>query len=933
MKLIFRSICFILVFAFLAGNGFAQQKMDQEYAKLIKKYTTSPDYLNELVDHLPASSTVPSPLEYFGTIAGAADTLHYTAEIYGYMRALDEASPRVVVHNIGKTEEGRDMIVVLIADSKTIQNLDTYQKYLNQLSDPRTIDPETAKELIGKAKPVYFFTAGLHSPETGSPEMVTELAYRLAVEDSPIINKIRNNVIVAISPVTEPDGRDRVVDIYNWRDANGGVTPHLTYWGHYVAHDNNRDGYGLALNLTNNILDFYLKWTPTVMHDLHESVAFMYVSTGMGPYNPYYDATLVNDWYKLAFNDVDALTRRGMPGVWTWGFYNGWGFNFLFSIANVRNSVGRFYETYGNSIPQTVTRYIPRASSREWYRTNPPLAKTKWSLRNNVNYQQTGALAALHYTAKNSKVLLKNFYRRSKKAIKEGKTKAPYAFVIPKKQQKDNAVVRLINLLRKQGIEVHQTDNSIAWPDGKASNGAYIVRMDQPYRTLVGNLLGVQKFPSERYEPPYDDVGWTLPYLYGIQSYKIDDPAILKEKMTLLTHDVQLQGKVTNENSAYLLLDNTAVSQIGMFRLQLPDVPMQISEASFDTDDSQFAPGSLVITTDNLNASQLDKVKQKAIELGLHLFGVSQLPDVPFHDAEIPSIALVHTWIPTPQNAGWWRLALDKLNIPYHLISTQDFRNMDPSEYDVIIMPDTRGNTQLLVTGAAKAGPPIPWINTMLTPNIGKIDHTKDQRQGMGYEGVQLLTQFIRNGGVFITEASSSSLPIDLGITRHISIQQTPELVTHGSIFKAAITDSTSPITYGYPDTMAVYFNQRPVFYADTAVGSYRSFRTPDSVKDKLWKQTYPRVVMRFEENTSELLLSRMMEGGEALAGTPAVVDVPVGEGHVVMFAPHVFWRWETHGSHALVFNTLMNWNDLRTGWPERPTEEKSNVTNNRGYF
>lgn len=922
MKSPLKLLIFLFLFGCFATTSFAQQKMDEEYAKLIKKYTTDPAYLNDWIDHLPASSKVPSPLDYFGTIAGAADTLHYTAEIYGYMRELEKTSPRVKIINIGTTEGGRDMLMVFIADEATLNNLDTYRGYLNQLSDPRNIDGDEAEEIISKAKPIYVLTAGLHSPETGSPEMVTELAYRLAVGTSPMIQKIRKNVIVAISPVTEPDGRDRVVDIYNWRDANNGVTPSLTYWGDYVAHDNNRDGYGLVLDLTKNILNFYQKWKPTVMHDLHESIPLLYIYTGHGAFNPYSDPTLVSSLYKLAFNDVAALTKLGMPGVWTYGFMDGWSANYLAWFATNRNSIGRFYETFGNSIPQTVEREISD-TTRTWFRQDPSSSKVLWSLRNNTNYMETAVLASLKYAAHNGSAMVNGFYHRSKQSIQKGKTQAPYAFVIPKNQRRRAPVVRLINMLRENGVEIHEVNESLKWKGGSVEDGAYIVRMDQPYRAVAGLLLDVQDFPQERFNSSYDAVGWTLPYLYQIQSYIIEDPNILEEDMNLLAQDIELEGGVTNGGSDYLLLNNTAVNQIGMFRLQLSDIPMDIAEASFEADNQTYASGSLILSTGDLSNDQLDKIEQKATNLGLNLYGVSEQPNVAVHAANTPKVALVHTWIPTPQNTGWWRFAFDELNIPYQLISTQDFKDMDANDYDVIIMPDTRASTKMLVNGTSKVGPPVPWMKSELTPNLGKIDQTKDQRQGMTYEGVLNLKAFLNRGGVLITEAGAANLPIDLGFAQHISIQRAPGLITQGSIFEAVKTDSTSPIMYGYVDTLGVLYNQRSVFKADTTAGGFRDYMTPDWLSDLRWQKTYPRVVMRFNKNQKELLLSGMLKGGKALAGAPAVIDVPVGEGHVVMIAPKAFWRWETHGTHALVFNTLMNWDDLRTGWPERPKEEE----------
>ncbi|MBT4602558.1 MAG: hypothetical protein HOC28_05450, partial [Bacteroidetes Order II. Incertae sedis bacterium] len=173
-----------LLFLLVPVLANAQQTMDKAYGEKIAEFTTDERFLNDLIDHLPASDTVPSPLDYLGTIIGAEGILHYTEDIYGYLRALADASPRVLVRNIGYSEEDREMIEVIIADEATIANLEPYRIALNRLADPRSLSEDEASDIIATAKPIYYLTAGLHSGETGSPEMVMELAYRLAVEDS-----------------------------------------------------------------------------------------------------------------------------------------------------------------------------------------------------------------------------------------------------------------------------------------------------------------------------------------------------------------------------------------------------------------------------------------------------------------------------------------------------------------------------------------------------------------------------------------------------------------------------------------------------------------------------------------------------------------------------------------------------------------------------
>ncbi|RPJ84566.1 MAG: hypothetical protein EHM13_03775, partial [Acidobacteria bacterium] len=299
------------------------QKVDAEYTARIKEYTQDARVITELVDHLPASDSVPTPLKFLGRIPGTPDELTYYKDILRYMEALEKASPRVKLRRIGKSDEGRDMVMVFIADEATIKGLDSYKKILNDLADPRQLTEAQVRQLIASGKPIYWATGNLHSGETGSAEMLMELAYRLAVEESPFVRNIRSNVIVALTPVLEVDGREKVVDNLYYRKKTGQTMP-LIWWGKYVAHDNNRDGIGVGLKLTQHVLKAFLEWKPTVLHDLHESIPYLYSSTGAGPYNPNLDPLVVDEWWLLAKHEVAEMTRRGVPGVWTGGFYDGW---------------------------------------------------------------------------------------------------------------------------------------------------------------------------------------------------------------------------------------------------------------------------------------------------------------------------------------------------------------------------------------------------------------------------------------------------------------------------------------------------------------------------------------------------------------------------------------------------------------------------------
>src|ERR1035437_6259860 len=180
---------------------------DEEFARLVKEWTTRPDFMSPLVDHLPKVAGIPSPKDVLGHYIGEPKKLTYYADILTYYRALAAKSSRVKVLTIGKTDEGRELVVVFVGSDESIKNLEQYRTYLGQLADPRHLTDAQVKQ-------IYHVIGGLHSGEVGPSEMLMELAYRVATEDSPLVEQIRDNVIVSITPVADPDGRDSHVDWY-----------------------------------------------------------------------------------------------------------------------------------------------------------------------------------------------------------------------------------------------------------------------------------------------------------------------------------------------------------------------------------------------------------------------------------------------------------------------------------------------------------------------------------------------------------------------------------------------------------------------------------------------------------------------------------------------------------------------------------------------
>lgn len=920
-----RRLAIALALCTLAATAGAQQPVDSAYTRQIRASTSEPRFNTDLTDYLPADPRVPTPLTVLGYVPGTVGRLSRVADINRYFRALAAASPRVRIFSIGMSDEGREMIAAAFADSATIANLDTYREITRRLADPRGLTEPEARALIGRGKPIYHLTGSIHSSETGSPEMLMELGYRLAVDEGGRYRNIREHEVVLITPVLEVDGRDRMVDVYNYGRSHHGVRPPLVYWGKYTAHDNNRDGMVISQVLSRNILAAYFQWHPTVLHDLHESVPFLYTSTGTGPYNRAIDAITVDEWYTLAMQEVTELTKRGLPGVWTHGFYDGWTPNYIMFIANLRNSIGRFYETYTSFGAECDTvRLRPTDTSIEWYRPNPPLNGVRWCIRNNINYQQSGVLVALDYVASNGPRFLENFWMKSRRAVEHGRREAPYAWVIPAAQARRLEAAELANLFRLLGVEVHRADTAFAAGPVQVATGDFVVRMDQPYGPLADNILGIQTYrPTD--PAPYDDTGWTLGALRNVVTLPVADSSVLGRPMTLLADDVHLRGVVTGaeRGRTAFLVPATTESNLIVFRYRLRQVRMYAAEDTFSVGGQTFAAGTIIVPlagagrdADRLLAGALDS-------LGLTAVAVSEVPSVARHELDVPRIGLVHTWVNT-QDEGWVRYVFDHFAIPYTYLSTQQLRDSTKlASVDVLIFPNAGRDARGLVTGTPMAGPAVPWKRTVDTPSLGGIDSTDDVRPGIGMEGLARLDAWVRRGGLLITEGSTVAVPVEFGLGRGVSIVDARQLRARGAVFRSQVQDRQSPIAYGYADTLPVYFSQSPLLQVDSMSDRGTEQERDSAVIRDMWR-TQPRVIVRFHPRVDSLAISGLLDGGSELAGRPAVVDVPHGNGHVLLFAIRPFWRWETQGSFALVFNAILNWNDLGTRWPTAASRRRA---------
>jgi hypothetical protein len=621
------------------------------------------------------------------------------------------------------------------------------------------------------------------------------------------------------------------------------------------------------------------------------------------------------------------------------------------------NAIGRFYETFGNRFPMTADRVVRGQSDRAWFRPNPPLPTVKWSLRNNINYQQSGLLLALSDFADRRQHFLEQFYLLGKRSIAKAANEGPSAWVFDGAQKRQGQLNDLMSLLRTHGVEVQQSDApfsvAVDWPPSAKkektdfAKGSFIIRMDQPYSRLADAMLDVQYVRSD--EKVYDDTGWTLGYLKNVDFKRVANPDVLKVPMHGWTRPEPLPP-ITYGRWAII---NDADTDVAKFAFALKGLPLHATDTESTIDKRKIQAGTLVVdipvpSNDGLHAvhTALATTRIQPI-VGYGTEGHT-------HELHLPRVAILHTWLRT-QDEGWFRLALESLNIPYSYISTQEVSRTPNlrEKFDVILFAPTGGNNSSAeIVNGLPPGPTLPWRKTAITPNLGGIDETDDMRPGLGLTGVDSLTRFVESGGLLITARDTSIWAVQYGLARWVRVIEPQKLRAPGTILLASVTDKKSPIAAGYDDTLPIYYAGAPIFQVgltappapesrpsgrggknDPDVPQGRSFvplperpkpapgeegfQTPE---DAPWNSDYalprpedrPRVIVSFAKEADKLLLSGMLEAGDEIAGKPVVIDAPRGKGHILLFANNPMWRQNTQGSYALVTNAIMNWDHLR---------------------
>jgi hypothetical protein len=497
-------------------------------------------------------------------------------------------------------------------------------------------------------------------------------------------------------------------------------------------------------------------------------------------------------------------------------------------------------------------------------------------------------LSALQLTSMFPNLVVENFYIKTRNSIEAGVSAPPHAYVIPV-QRDMTKPAELVRILKAQGIEVGTANAQFKIGDATYSAGSYVIKAGQPYWRLAKNLLEKQDYPDPALRT-YDDSGWTMGYAFNVDVKEIRDKAVL-DVATTPVKDPGIRGKVGGAGSAGLAVAHLGSNNMIAFRYKLRNVPMKVAEKSFTLNGVEFPAGSFVIPA----VPEMGAVITAAEQFGLTgiTYTSAAAITVPMHDADVPRVAIYSNWGGT-QELGWYRHAFDQFGIPYELIYKERVKKGNlKADYDVILMA-AQGITRQSVM-AAPATRPQPYLKSDKYKFLGLYGETPDMSGGFGQEGVDAFEKFLEGGGTLITTLQAVRFPIEFGFARSVDTEGVPAFNAQKPLVQAEIVKTDHPVFYGYADKII------PVKFGQ----GQQVFRYGIADQDK--------VIGRFVGGDASVL-SGLGEGAEALRQRAFAMDIPEafrGKGRVIMFSSNPIYRWQNHGEFNMVFNAIVNWNDL----------------------
>jgi hypothetical protein len=842
-----------------------------------------------------AAQSVPTPSQALGIEVGADRVLADWTQITSYFARLASSSPAVRVDTLGPTTQGRPLVVAVVSTPENVRRLETIRAQQARLADPRGLTAAEERRLVAEQPAVVVIQCNIHSSEIAASQMAMELAHRLATDDT--LQRALRDVVVVLIPSANPDGQQMITEWYRkgvGTPHEGGPMPWLYH--QYVGHDNNRDWYMVTQAETRLITDLlYRRWYPTVFYDVHQQGSYgmrLTVPPHVDPIDPNVDPLIVRGINHIGAEMSLALESAGKQGVGDAVTYDLWWHGGARSTPTRHNMVGLLTEAASARIATPLTidsselRGHPRGLPRYERRINfpNPWPGGVWRMRDIMDYELIAAEALVKMLAQQRATYVANYVRLGRKAVAAGERGGPYAYVIPAGQRDPAAVERLVEVLRLGAVEVQRATTPFTAGGRRHPAGSYVVPMAQPYRAHAKDLLEPQRFPKmERWpggppEPPYDVAGWTLPYQLGVDAVAVDSPFTLPARRPVeglaVAEPSRCVGVYAAARGGLALDPRNGYAYAHVLRALARGGQARIAGAPMRLSDGGRAPSGTFV---------LDSRGARALaDLGCRPTATVSGDPAGRLLARPPRVALYKPWT-VSMDEGWTRWVLEQVGFPYTSLTDSVVKaGKLRDHFDVILVPDV--SLREMREGMSARQVPAPYAG------------------GLGEGGLSELERFARDGGRLVlmdgsTEFATGVLkaPVTLVTASQPSARgddagagQLP-LYAPGSILRVLV-DTTHAVAAGMADTAAVYFTNSTTI--DVPQGSNA------------------RVIARYPARAEDILLSGYLQGGDAIAGKAAAVEVPIGRGTAVLFGFRPQYRGQSYGTFRMLFNALLGAGD-----------------------
>lgn len=832
---------------------------------------------------------IPHPEDVFGFMPGDDYKLARYDQMVSYYEDLAESSDRVILQEIGSSVLGRPLPLLVISSEENLQSLDKWQAISASLARGKI--PETEAVALSKdGRAIIWIDAGLHATEVAGSQMSPLLAWRVATEESSEMQHIRNNVILLLMPVMNPDGLEIIA---SWYDHTMGTPFEATHppwlYHHYVGHDNNRDWFMNNMPESKAVSDvLYNQWYPQIVYNHHQtspSWTRIFLPPFADPVNPRIHPGITTAVNLVGTAMANRFAMKDMPGVISGVMFSMWWNGGMRTVPYFHNMVGiltevghatpspRYFDP--DSIPDFVSGGHPTTGTNIFY---PNPWKGGWShFADPVRYMVTGSMGVLRLAADRRESWLYNIWAMGQDAITA--QDSIEAYVIPNDQWNAGEELNLINLLRVGGIEIERASESFSIGDTIYASGSFIIPKAQAFRPYLEDLLETQAYPNRRTESgnpivPYDLAGWTLPLQMGVQ---VDRSTTVPSVQTVsVTEDLQPSPGVLAQGNheQYIIDPRPNRSRLATNKALRSGLTAKLVTDSVLIGKEVWPAGAFLIESD-------PALEDIAADTGVNFHPVPE--NLPLTDKlKMPWIGLYKSWVAN-MDEGWTRWILKSFAFEVDTLHDADIRSSDLSGYTAILLPSQ--GVEGIFHGHREGMMPDEYTG------------------GLGLEGTLALMKYVSDGGTLVALDAASDYVIDqFGLPVENIVAEIPrsKFFIPGSIVHLKV-DSDHPIGYGMPVDVAASFVRSRAF------STIRRSNLQEGGRIELVPGPDPpvEVIARYAER--DILMSGWALGEETyIGGKAALVRVTHGNGHVVLFGFRPQFRGQSRATYKLLFNALM---------------------------